>query len=183
MPRARFALASLALLAACDNVRGSSTPQLQLNWGPASNSLYTPPDGGGIEGDWFLCEDDDCSRFDSGVRLAADGTWTDLNSQRGNDGRIESYCVDGSSGGERGRYRYDGARLTVTDDRERTVLEAQIQFDGDEAILSSFSERDSDTVRMKRFDPVLFRGSCSANVIPQPPPVTGAAVRSPDAGS
>jgi len=133
------ALLLVAGLAACD---GETTiPSAPLGWGPASSTLYTPPEaGGGILGDWFNCQDESCTALGSnGMRFAADGTWTSLYALyygQGDYPEEQSYCLSEWSS----TYTWDGATLTMHDVLERGDLSCRVTFAGDIATFNCLQD-------------------------------------------
>ena len=93
-------LVALAAAVGCDNNPEHVESAPHLDWGPAADSNYVPPATGlPVYGDWFACEDDDCTEIDgNGVRFASGGILIELQSA---DRRLEAdepYCEDDTAG-------------------------------------------------------------------------------------
>ncbi len=121
MNRASILLFTFAALAACGpdgNGTVTGADHVLLNWGPASNQLFMPPETdapAGIVGDWFGCRDSGCTRLENlGLRFTEDGKFFLLRAvqQPVEDGG--RYCADTSVGV--GAYTFDEitSRLTFT---------------------------------------------------------------------
>jgi hypothetical protein len=154
MSRSIAMLALTATAIACGgDVR--ENPPLELTYGPASNTLFDPPEAGGgdsIVGDWLFCRDLACSPLSGvGLRFSSDGTAVLLFTTRD----AVSYCEDIGAGVA--RYTYDGATLVLYLRDEITSLGWEI--DGDIAFITT-SEGSG---KAKRISPPHSIGPCSFN--------------------
>jgi hypothetical protein len=116
------------LVAAAGCADETPLPGAPLGWGPASSTLYSPPaGGGGLVGDWMYCEDAACTTASgTGMRFAADGTWTTLYAFQWTEDAPRSYCL----GWGHGSYSWHGGSLTLVDD-QGTTLACTVAFSGD----------------------------------------------------
>lgn len=80
---------------------------------------------GPLEGDWFPCKDEACTRLDDdGIRFTADNRWATLDAPGSTFEPGEPYELDGP----RGDYTFDGTHLTVTMDGEPEVQTIRVDF-------------------------------------------------------
>ncbi|HEY3352931.1 MAG TPA: hypothetical protein VGQ83_06755 [Polyangia bacterium] len=100
------ALALLGALAACDDNGTVAGPPLAF--GPASDTLYEPPVGSGIEGDWFFCRTETCAELSSdGIGFRAGGLCLRLGRPAADVG--DGYCMEDSGCS----YLWDGQSLML----------------------------------------------------------------------
>jgi len=79
-----------------------------------------------IVGDWFACEDPDCTEIsDDGTRLNPDGTWVSLNAPGGRPEADGRYCVELRD--ERGEYTWDSAKLTLLASQGSQSMEVDLR--------------------------------------------------------
>lgn len=106
---------------------------------------------GPLEGDWFPCEDEACTRLDDdGIRFTADDRWSMID-------------VDGSSyeAGEpirmeeaRGDYSFDGDHVTLSLDGSSEQRTFKVEFDGDDMLLYVESSSSQSTCSAPQGGPV-----------------------------
>ncbi len=81
---------------------------------------------GPLEGDWFACDDEACTRLDDdGIRFTADNRWATLEAPGSTFDAGESYEM----AGPRGHYTYDGTHLTMTMDGEAETHRLRVELD------------------------------------------------------
>lgn len=87
---------------------------------------------GPLEGDWFACKDEACTRLDDdGVRFTADNRWATLEAPGSTFDAGEPYEMAGL----RGDYTFDGTHLTVSADGEPEQQTIRVEFDGGDLLL------------------------------------------------
>lgn len=181
---ARNLIGCAALVAAtsfgCDIDSPGPIPEPQLNWGPGSNTLYEPPawdEPMGIVGDWFGCNNLDCSDLtNDGLRFTKDGELIELSAPGSALEPGERYC-EGNQGGQ---YEIHDNVVTLTLGNAQAVLALEFSIDGDKMTLRA-PGNDQETAVAKRIRPPRSDGPCPdlgeeppvrvpAGPAPAPPP-------------
>lgn len=87
---------------------------------------------GPLEGDWFPCKDEACTRLDDdGVRFSADDRWGILEAPGSTYDPGESYELQPV----RGDYSFDGSSVTLYADGTPEQITMRVEFEGDDLIL------------------------------------------------
>ncbi len=87
---------------------------------------------GPLEGDWFPCKDEACTRLDDdGIRFTAGNRWALLEAPGSTYDAGESYEMDGP----RGDYTFDGTDLTIFLDGEPEQQTIRVEFDNGDLLL------------------------------------------------
>lgn len=164
-------LVGIILLAAASCGDGLGGPHPEMNWGPASNSLFKPAAGAayGLFGDWFACKDQNCTTLDdAGFRFTQDGRWNALDAPGSSLEAGEHYCVEQGQGSS-GTYTLSGQTLTLQSELSKGVQRLTFELQGaDAALVTAVVDGQTVKVPMRRINPPRSSGSCQDY---QPTPV------------
>jgi hypothetical protein len=126
---APWVVLAAGLLSACGSDVHYGNDNAMLDWGPGSNSLYTPrSDDNGIVGDWFPCADPECKTLSpQGFRFQDDLTVREIRLEQ-QQGTTLVCLVTGSSVSV--TYSWDGKTLTLSDGKVDLTTTFEIQDSG-----------------------------------------------------
>jgi hypothetical protein len=164
-------LVGIIVLAAASCGDGLGGPYPEMNWGPASNSLFKPSSSAayGVLGDWFPYKDKASTVLsDNGLRFTAEGSWNALDAPGDSLEAGEHYCVEQGHGSS-GTYTISGQTLTLQSELSKGIQRLTFELQGmDAALVTAVVDGQTIKAPMRRINPPRSSGSCQDY---QPTPV------------